>query len=459
MERYRIEKDVLGKVKIPRDAYYGSETARALDNFQISNMHLQQEFLTAYALLKKCAATANVKAGKLDRSKGNAIVRACEEIARGKLMDQFTVDIFQAGGGTSFNMNVNEVVANRAIEILKGKKGDYSIIHPNDHVNMSQSSNDTFPTAIRLSCFVALKELSASLEFLEKELEKKGKEFHKIVKVGRTHLQDAVPMRLGQEFEGYTGLVKEAREAIESSVPELMRLPIGGTAVGTGINAGNDYKKYVIQEINKQFHADFKSSNNLFSDMQERMAELELSNSLSETAVALTKIANDFRLLSSGPNAGINEITLPAVQPGSSIMPGKINPSMPEMLNMICFQVAGNGTAIREAVNAGQLELNVFGPVIAFNLLFSIKILSNGSRTFSEKCVRGIKPNLEKINEYSRLNLSVATALTPYIGYSKAAEIAKIAHERKKSVMEVCLEMRILDKYKLSKILDPKNHL
>lgn len=455
MEKYRIEKDVLGRVRVPNGAYYGSETQRAVENFRVSGMGLQREFITAYVMLKRCAAIANMKTGELESRKGKAIVRACDEVLEGRLADQFVVDVFQAGGGTSTNMNVNEVIANRAIELLKGKRGDYSMVHPNDHVNMSQSSNDTFPTVMRISCLVALGPLLRSLELLGKELDAKSKEFRNIIKTGRTHLQDAVPMRLGQEFMGYGGEVKGALKAIRLSELRLMKLPIGGTAVGTGINADRRYKKFMISELSRAFKTEFKSSENIFADMQSRVSDLDLGNSLVEAAVALSKIANDFRILASGPNSGMNEIVLPAAQPGSSIMPGKINPSIPEMLNMVCFQVMGNGTAIREAVAAGQLELNVFEPVIIYNLLFSIRILANGTRIFAERCVRGIEPNRERIAEFVRTDTSIATALSPYIGYSKAAEIARMAYKKKKSVMEICLEMKILDRKTLKRILNP----
>jgi aspartate ammonia-lyase len=457
MTRYRVEKDFLGKVNVPSDAYYGSETERAVENFKVSGMSLQQEFIMAYVLLKRCAAVANMKAGKLDAKKGNAIVKACDEILDGKLVEQFVVDVFQAGGGTSTNMNVNEVIANRAIEILRGKKGDYSIVHPNDHVNMSQSSNDTFPTAMKMASFVALKPLLSSLELLERELARKSKEFDGIIKTGRTHLQDAVPMRMGQEFKGYEGEVEHAIKTLKLSESQLLRIPIGGTAVGTEINSDAEYKRFMIQELSKEMHIHFEPSENMFADMQSRVSELELSNSLVETAVALGKIANDLRILTSGPNSGIAEIIIPAAQPGSSIMPGKVNPSIPEMLNMVCFQVIGNGTAVREAVSAGQLELNVFEPVMIFNLLFSMKILANGTRIFAEKCIRGIKPNKERIAEFLRMDTSIATALSPYIGYSKAAEIARIAYKEKKSVIDVCLERKILDKKTLERVLDPAN--
>ncbi len=455
--KYRRERDALGMVKVPSDAYYGSDTQRALETYSsISGMTLQDGFLMVYVRLKRCAARANMRTGRLERRKGAAIMKACGDVLGGKTGNRFLLDVFQAGAGTNTNMNVNEVIANRAIEILGGRKGEYSIIHPNDHVNMSQSTNDTMPTVIRVSSYLESEKLVASLVLLGKELSGKAAEFHGIVKIGRTHLQDAVPIRLGDEFGAYAAEVGHARKAVEVAMAGLLRVPIGGTAVGTGMNADREYKKYMLEEMRKEFGIGIKGSENVFADMQSRLAELDLSNALVESAVALGKIANDFRLLSSGPDAGFAELTLPAVHPGSSIMPGKINPSVAEMLNMVCFQVIGNGAAVREAAAAGQLELNVFMPVMAFDLLFSIRILANGSRVFAEKCVRGAKANKARITQYTQANASIATALTPYIGYSKAAEIAKLASKNGKSVKEVCVERGILDEKILDRILDPK---
>lgn len=452
---YRIEKDVLGKVKVPSSAYYGSETERALGNFKISGIVLQKEFLETYVALKKCAAVANFRSGKLDRKRKDAIVKACDFILKGNLMDQFVVDVFQAGGGTSTNMNVNEVIANKAIEILGGRRGSYSLMHPNDHINMSQSSNDTFPAAMNISIFIALGDLIKSMKELEKALNSKKDKFKSIIKPGRTHLQDAVPIRMGEEFKGYAGEVCNAIKALELSRTLLLNLPIGGTAVGTGLNAGGKYMRYMIEELRREFKADFRISPNIFTGMQSRIDELNVSDSLVEAAVALGKISNDIRLLSSGPSSGIGELILPAVQPGSSIMPGKINPSVPEMLNMVCFQVIGNGTVVREAVSAGQLEINVFEPVIIFNMLFSIRILEAGSRTFARKTISGLMADRKKIAEYLEMDPSIATALSPYIGYSKAAKIARKAFKEKRRVIDVCLELGILDKKTLEDVLDP----
>ncbi len=454
-KNYRVERDVIGKVKVPSSAYYGSETERALGNFRISGIVLQEEFLRNYVALKKCAAVANFRSGKLDKKRKDAILKSCDFILKGNLMDQFVVDVFQAGGGTSTNMNVNEVIANKAIELLGGRKGNYSIVHPNDHVNMSQSSNDTFPTAMNISVFAALGDLIKSLKELERELGRKKDEFRSIIKPGRTHLQDAVPIRMGEEFRGYEGEVGNAIRALELSRMLLLKLPIGGTAVGTGLNAGSKYRKYIIEELCREFGAEFRPSPNIFTEMQSRMDELNVSDSLVEAAIALGKISNDIRLLSSGPNSGIGELVLPAVQPGSSIMPGKINPSIPEMLNMICFQVIGNGTVVREAASAGQLEINVFEPVIIFNILFSIRILEAGSRTFARKAIHGLRADRKKIAEYLEMDPSIATALSPYIGYGKAAKIARKAYREKRRVIDVCLELGILDRKTLEEVLDP----
>ncbi len=457
--RYRNEKDVLGKVRVPADAYYGSETMRAYNNFQISGMKVSMDLIRAYLIVKSAAAAANMKAGKLDVRKGNAIIKACGILLSGKLSENFILDVFQAGAGTSINMNVNEVVANKAIELLGGKKGDYRIVHPNDDVNMSQSTNDSMPTAMRIAIFLKIRDtLLPELDRLAKAIGSKEKEFKSIVKLGRTHLQDAVPLTLGQEFSGYAYAVKSAIGYIEKANAKMTKLPIGGTAVGTGLNAGGKYRKAVIKELSKMARAKL-SLGSTFGEMSNKLDELEVSASLRECAVALNKFANDLRLLNSGPGGGISEIKLPEVQPGSSIMPGKINPSMAEMLNMVCFQVIGNDLAVNEAAGAGQLELNVYMPLIAFDLLFSIEILANGTRAFCEKSVKGIKANEIRIRKNLEGDLSIATALTPYIGYAKAAEIARRAFLEGKSVMQVCISMKIMDRKRLEKILDPKNAL
>ncbi len=456
---YRIEKDALGNVRVPKNAYYGSDTARAVENFQISKLKLPDEFIVMYAVVKKSAAIANVKAGKLDSKKGRAIVKACDEIIKhGRFLDQFVVDAFQAGAGTSTNMNANEVIANRAIEILGGKKGDYSIVHPNDHVNMSQSTNDTFPTVIRATTYLEItRKLIPTIKKLEAELRMKSQDFDRIVKIGRTHIQEAVPMTLGEEFSGYHGAVKLARERIRETANGLLYIPIGGTAIGTGINAGKAYVKNFMPEFNRETGAKFKSSVNVFTDTSNRIAEMEIASDMEGLAIVLTKICNDLRLLTSGPRTAIGEILLPAVQPGSSIMPGKINPSMVEMLNMVCLQVMGNSKVAKDAAIGGQLELNVFMPIMAFDILWSIEILTTSIDAFTKKCVKGIKANEQRIGSHLEMDLELATALNQHIGYSKAAEIANIAYKQGKSIKQVCIEMKVMDSKKLDEILDPDN--
>ncbi len=456
--KYRIEDDILGNVRVPADAYYGSETERAKENFQVSGLQLQKEFIYSYVILKKAAILANTRLGKLDARKSRAMARACDEILKGKLDGQFVLDAFQAGAGTSTNMNVNEVIANRAIELLGGKKGDYKRVHPNDDVNMAQSTNDTFHTATHIAAYTEIRgKLLPALSSLEKSLAGKEREFKNIVKIGRTHLQDAVPITLGQEFSGYKGALASAAEDLMLATNKLLEIPAGGTATGTGINAPRGFASAFVKELRKLTRVDFRQADNNFAVMQNQIAELAVGNALEEVAIVLNKVANDLRLLSSGPRAGFGELLLPEVQPGSSIMPGKINPSMPEMLNMVCFRVMGNSATVREAANAGQLELNVFMPIITFVLLYSIRILSSSIATFDKKCIRGIKVNAQRIRKSLSDDLGIATALSPYIGYAKAAQISRKAYREGKSVMQVCIELKILDKKKLEKALDPRN--
>ena len=456
--RTRKEKDALGFIEVLGDAYYGSETQRTLNCFKISGLTVDMELVYSYVKLKKATAIANMKAQKLEKGIALAIQKACDEVLSGKFDKEFTLDPFQSGAGTSLNMNVNEVLANIAIESLGGKKGDYKKVHPNDHVNMSQSTNDTYPTAVNMTCYKMIhEELLPSLKKLMDSLKLKSTEFSKIVKIGRTHLQDAVPMKLGEEFDAYFGSIKNCIISLENAERFLLYVPLTGTAVGTGLNTGVLYKKYVLQELRTITGINFKYAEHIFTNMSFRQEQLELSNSLNECAVTLSKICNDMRLLTSGPRAGLSEITLPAVLPGSSIMPGKINPSILEMLNMVCFRIMGSSTSISNAVAGGQLELNVFTPLISYELIFSIKILSNAIKAFEKFAVKGIKANKEKISGYLEMDLELATALNQYIGYAKAAEIAKIALKEGKSIKQVCMEHNILDKKLLDKVLDPKN--
>ncbi|MCW6160273.1 MAG: aspartate ammonia-lyase [Candidatus Micrarchaeales archaeon] len=458
MVNYRTERDFLGRVKVPSDAYYGSETERAKELFQISGVRVRSEFIKAYAIVKRSAAIANMKVGKLDRRRGTVIVRACDEIIGGKLNEQFVLDVFQAGAGTNTNMNVNEVVANRAIEILGGKKGDYRVVHPNDHVNMSQSTNDTYPTTMHIATYIAItRALAPALESLVRALRSKAKEFARIPKIGRTHLQDAVPMFLGDEFSGYEATVAKQAEHVKRSASALLSLSIGGTAVGTGIEASKAYSKAVITEINRYTGANFRLARNFFELQQNRNEEEWVGSALKDLAIALNKIASDLRLLASGPVAGFSDVMLPAVMPGSSIMPGKVNPSVPEMLNMVCFEVIGKTTSIEHATESGQLELNVYMPLISQDLLYSIGILSNAVSVFTAKCIKGIRANKEKLSENLERDISIATALAPYIGYAKASEIARQARKEGKTVKEVALERKLMPEKELSRILDPRN--
>ena len=452
---YRIERDSLGEKEVPAWAYYGVQTARAVENFPISGVTSRPEFIRATALIKKAAALANMDAGKLDRRRGGVIVQAAGEVAEGEWHEHFVVDVFQAGAGTSHNMNVNEVLANRAIEILGGKRGDYSIVHPNDHVNMSQSTNDVFPTAMRIAALFSVADLMPILEGLGEAFEAKGREFDGIIKSGRTHLQDAVPIRLGQEFSAYAVAVNKGCEAIRHEADRLLELGIGGSAVGTGINTHPDYQKKMVAHLCKLTGFRLYGSKNLVASMQSMSDFVSLSGSLRMLAAELIRIANDLRLLSSGPMTGLAEIRLPAVQPGSSIMPGKVNPSMAEALNMVGFQVIGNDTVITLAAQAGQLELNVMMPVINYNLLQSIHLLTNVVRVFTERCVKGIAADEGRCRELAERTLGLATILNPVIGYEAAARIAKEALASGKPVRDLVVEKGILSKREADEILNP----
>jgi len=454
--RLRIEEDTLGKVTLPEDVYFGVQTKRAMDNFPISGLRIQRGFIKAQGIVKLAAVRANGSLGLISKKILRAAEKAAEEVIRGLHDSHFVVDVYQAGAGTSQNMNVNEVIANRAIEILGGRKGDYKLIHPNDHINMAQSTNDTIPTALYISASELVSEnLIPALKGLYQGLLSKSREFNKVVKAGRTHLQDAVPMTLGQEFSGYASAIRNDIMRIKRAYNSLLYLPIGGNAVGTGINAHPLFKSRVIEEIRKITRIKFRSSRNLFEGIQNVNPALELSASLRGLAVTLTKIANDIRLLSSGPRAGLAEITIPPVQPGSSMMPGKVNPVMAEMLNMVCFQVMGNDTTIAHATQASQLELNVMMPVVAYNLLFSIEILSNATNAFNNRCLKGIKANIRRCKEFADATLAIATALNPAIGYTSAAKIAKEAYRTGRTVKDVVIKKGILKEDEASKLLDP----
>lgn len=451
---FRVEQDYLGKKKIPSKAYYGVQTERALENFKISGLNIQKSLIYSIAIIKKAAAISNLKDKRLNKKIANAIIKACDNILRGKLDNEFRVDVFQAGAGTSENMNLNEVIANRALEILHYKKGSYNIINPNDHVNLSQSTNDVFHSAIHITAYKELKNLIKNLNYLEKELRKKAKSWKNIIKSGRTHLRDALPITLGEEFSGYAELIKKDIHHLKEASNYLLELNIGGTAIGTRVNISKNYYKNVLNEINKLTKEKFKHSKNLFESTSSLDSIVLTSSLLKVLATNLIKIANDIRLLSSGPITGLNELKLPAIQPGSSIMPGKINPAVLEMVDMVGFQVIGNDTVIEMCGHEGQLELNVMMPLAAYSLINSIEILSNSTFVFTEKCLKGIKVNEKKCLEYVEKNPIIITVLTPYIGYNKAAEIAKQAYKQNKTIKEIILKKKLINKDKLNKILN-----
>ena len=451
----RIEKDVLGEVKILEDAYYGITTQRVLQDFKISGLKMNPKFLEAYIILKKACILANMKIGIIDPNLGNPIVQASDEILNGKLRDQFNIDAFQMGAGTSFNMNCNEVLANRANEILGSKKGDYKPIHPKDHVNMSQSTNDTFPTAMRIAILLKLKDLDTELKKLEKSFKKKSKQFDDIIKAGRTHLQDAVPIRLGQEFKAYGQTISKSRITILKAGDSCREIGIGGSATGTGLNTKIGYREEVLYQLNQMTGLNLKQAEDLREIMQSQSAVAEVSAALRNLALDLIRISNDLRLISSGPTSGLAEIRLPATVEGSSIMPGKINPSILEMLGMVSFQVVGNDLTISMAVQAGQLELNVMMPVMAFNILFSIEILTNAIHQTRIRCIEGIEADEKKCKHYADTTLGLATILNPIIGYKKAAEIVNRALKEEKTILAVIRETKILSEEDITRLLNP----
>ncbi len=450
----RVEKDSLGALNIPSDAYYGVQTFRALENFPISGLKPKLSYVDATVHIKRAAAIVNRDLGLLDRRKADAIIQAADEVLGGKMREWFLVDVYQAGAGTSHNMNANEVLANRAIEILGGRKGDYSVVSPNDDVNMSQSSNDVCPTAVRIAGFMEVRKLLPAMRVLEEAFLRKGKEFDGIVKSGRTHLMDAVPVRLGQEFTAYGVNVRKHREAVEHAAESCKELGIGGTATGTGLNADPRFRSMMVWQLSQQLGIDFRPAEDYFEAMQSMRPMVELSGAVRNFAQDLSRISNDIRLLGSGPNTGLFEITLPAVQPGSSIMPGKVNPSMAEMVNMVCFQVIGCDTTVLLAAQAGQLELNVMLPVVAFNLLHEIEILRNAIDVYVRLCIDGLRANAERCAAYAENSLSIVTVLNPHIGYMAAAEIAKESIKSGKSIRQLVLEKGLLSPEQLDKIFD-----
>jgi aspartate ammonia-lyase len=451
----RAEKDSIGIKEIPADVYYGIQTARAVENYPISGMKAHPTLISAFGMVKQAAAEANKALGLVEDKRADAIIRAAQEVIEGKWNHQFVVDVFQAGAGVSFHMNTNEVIANRAIEVLGGKLGDYSIVHPNDHVNYGQSTNDVFPTGMRLATLLELEKLYPVLESLAAACEAKGKEFHNIMKSGRTHMQDAVPMRLGQEFAAYGVSMKKAISSIRQASESLRELGLGGSAVGTGINTHPDYREKAIASLARISGQRVVPTADMRWAMQTNSPMAETSSALRNLALEVIRISNDLRLLASGPNTGFAEINLPALQPGSSIMPGKINPVMPELAAMVAFQVVGNDTAVALAVQAGQLELNVMMPTMAYSVLQSITILTNMLTVFTDKCVKGITANERRCNFYAQSTVSLATALNPYIGYAKAAEIAKESVATGRSIIDIAREKKLLSEKEIDEILDP----
>ncbi|AZR74617.1 aspartate ammonia-lyase [Anoxybacter fermentans] len=451
----RKEHDSLGELDIPKDAYYGIQTIRAAENFPITGYKIHSELIIALAMVKKASAEANMQVGLLSKKIGNAIIKACDEVIAGKLHDQFIVDPIQGGAGTSFNMNMNEVIANRALEIIGEERGNYNFIHPNNHVNMGQSTNDVVPTAIRIATINLLNKAIHEFKGLKSAFEKKAEEFDQVLKMGRTHLQDAIPIRLGQEFGAYAAVIGRDIKRLTRTLDNLKTINLGATAVGTGLNADQEYIKIVTRKLNLISGLDLKQAEDLVDATQNTDALVEVSATLKGAAVNLSKIANDLRLMASGPKCGFNEIELPAMQPGSSIMPGKVNPVIAEVVNQVAFQVIGNDLTITLASEAGQLELNVMGPVLVFNLLQSIDILKNAVSVFNKKCVQGIKANIERCKELVENSVGVITAINPHVGYETAARIAKKAIQTGRPVREIVLEEGVLTEEELDIILNP----
>jgi aspartate ammonia-lyase len=452
----RKEQDSLGTFSVPATAYYGVQTARAVENYPISGMRAHPLLIRAIAMVKLAAAEANREVGTVNARRADAIVQAAREVIDGRWNDEFVVDVFQAGAGVSFHMNANEVIANRANEILGGKLGEYAEVHPNDHVNYGQSTNDVFPTAMRVAALLALETLYPELDTLAAAFAQKGAEFDGIMKAGRTHMQDAVPIRLGQEFAAYGIAIRKASEALRPAAHALRELGLGGTAVGTGLNTHPDYRVKAVANLARISGQPLIPADDLRWAMQSHACMSQVSAALRNLALEVIRISNDLRLLSSGPNTGFNEIHLPSLQPGSSIMPGKINPVMAELAAMVSFQVIGNDTAVALAVQAGQLELNVMMPAMAYNVLQSITILANTLHQFTHHCVTGITANTEKCRQYAESTIALATALNPYIGYAKAAELVKESVATGESIVALARKKNLLTEEQIAEILDPR---
>ena len=450
----RLESDSIGNKKVPVEAYYGVQSLRAMENFTITGSRMRKEMIEALAMLKKACAIANQKANALDPCVADAIVAACEEILSGAYQDQFIVDPIQGGAGTSMNMNINEVVANIAIRKLGGTLGDYSLVHPNDHVNCGQSTNDVVPTAGKMAALVLLQSLEQALEALRVSFRRKAEEFDHIIKMGRTQLQDAVPVRLGQEFGAYATAVNRGLRRIKESKKELYSVNLGGTAIGTGINADTGYFAHAVEILAELTNMPFSQAEDMIDGTQNIDCFAAVSSAVKDCALALSKIANDLRLMSSGPRTGFGEINLPARQNGSSIMPGKVNPVIPEVVNQVAFRIMGNDVTISMAVEAGQFELNAFEPVVFDALFQSVTILDKAVRTFTVNCVDGITANEERCNELLNASVGIVTALCPYIGYTQAATLAKEAMTKKIPIRTLLIQKKILSSEEANRILD-----
>jgi fumarate hydratase class II len=454
----RTERDSIGPIEVPADRYYGAQTQRSFENFKIGGERFPREFIRAYGILKKAAASVNQSFGNLEDSTKSAIHRAVDEVIEGKLDEHFPLVVWQTGSGTQTNMNFNEVIANRAIEMLGGELGSKDPIHPNDHVNMSQSTNDTFPTAINIAAVESIyNQLVPAMNRLREALNKKALAFESIVKLGRTHLQDATPLSLGQEFSGYVSAMDHGLKRIENALGHCYELAMGGTAVGTGINSVEGFGEAVAKEISDLTGHPFRTADNKFEALGGQDSIVELSGALKGVAASLFKIANDIRWLASGPRSGIGEITIPANEPGSSIMPGKVNPTQCEALTMVCTQVMGNDTTITFAGASGNFELNVYRPVLAYNILQSIRLLADGCRSFSEHAVEGIEPNQERIDYNLYNSLMLVTALNPHIGYDKAAEVAKTAFKNKSTLRETIIKLGYMSGEDFDQLVQPAN--
>lgn len=454
-KNFRIEKDFLGEKKVPADALYGVQTMRAVENFPITSYRIESSLIKAMAMVKKAAAFANAETGQLEPKIAKAIMAAADEVIDGRHHDQFVVDPIQGGAGTSINMNTNEVLANRALELIGEQKGNYKVISPNSHVNMAQSTNDAFPTAIHLSTLMTLETLITVMEELHNEFMKKANEFDGILKMGRTHLQDAVPIQLSQEFEAYARVLRRDIKRIKATRESLYAVNMGATAVGTGLNADPEYIEKCVQALAKISGLPIVGTDDLVDGTQNTDAYIEVSAALKVCMLNMSKIANDLRLMTSGPRCGLGEINLPARQPGSSIMPGKVNPVMAEVLNQSAFQVVGNDLTISMASEAGQFELNVMEPVIVFNLLQSIKIMTNVFTVFRQHCLSGITPNKERMEAYVNNSVGIITAINPHVGYETAAAIAKEAIQSNRPVRDIVLEKGVLTAEELDTILHP----